>query len=698
MPKELVDTDIFLPKLEESEWIGGAGNKFCRKDFVLLEKPKQARLFIIADKHKYKKINSWMLENSFLKYRLFINEKQFGAGPFRPVIDTIPVLHSFDLTTLLNKGNNVLGCISRGAEKGFALFLEISFSDGKQFLIRSDNSWKIFDADQVYNHYTSSSDNNGEIGPGELAEHIDGTKYPDGWLKTDYNDINWEKAQTYGKCLEQYEIYDGVNYKLDKLKPQSVKKLGEGHFLVDFGQELIAGIKLGSSGFLGKVEIRLGEELYSNGRVRYKMRTGNHYQETWIFAKGNDFLENFSLHAFRYAEIIISEGSFDIDKIQAVTVGIPFSETDSIFKCSNEKLEQVWRFCKQTIKTSNLDVYMDCPSRERIAYEGDSYINMLSHFFVESNYPMARRSFEYQLMHPTWPCEWRQFVIPLAYEYLMHSGDLDTVDRYFDFMCNNCSFHNLIENGLVENFPMRIIIDWPACYRDNYEFGKNCAVPNAFAYYNLILLAKLAKLLNRTSGKIFSKLASQVKTAFNNLLYDDSVGLYRDNSESSHCSFHANMFALCFDLVPKDRIPNCIEFIAKKGMICSVYAAQFYLETLFKYDYDKLAVKLMTHNDQYSSWLGMIAQGATVTMEAWHPDHKPNLSFAHPWATAPANIIPRCLFGVEPLEPGWGKFSFAPKPGGLKNAKLTIPTPKGELTVAFKRKGNNYELFKKLKV
>ena len=151
------------------------------------------------------------------------------------------------------------------------------------------------------------------------------------------------------------------------------------------------------------------------------------------------------------------------------------------------------------------------------------------------------------------------------------------------------------------------------------------------------------------------------------------------------------MFALCFDLLPSERVLQCLNFIEKKGMICSVYAAQFYLETLFKYDRAETALKLMESDDIYSSWLGMMKQGATTTMEAWHPDHKPNLSWAHPWATAPANIIARCLFGLRPTVPGWKEFSFEPNPGGLDAGRLTIPTPRGKLTAGFKRTGNAYQ-------
>ena len=50
----------------------------------------------------------------------------------------------------------------------------------------------------------------------------------------------------------------------------------------------------------------------------------------------------------------------------------------------------------------------------------------------------------------------------------------------------------------------------------------------------------------------------------------------------------------------------------------------------------------------------MLRAGATATMEAWSTDEKPNLSWSHPWASAPASAVVWGLFGMRPAAPGWG--------------------------------------------
>ena len=313
---------------------------------------------------------------------------------------------------------------------------------------------------------------------------------------------------------------------------------------------------------------------------------------------------------------------------------------------------------------------------------------------MENNIALARRNLEYQINHPTWPCEWRLLTIPLFYEYLMHSGDYETVEKYYSRLVDECSFHHLLEDGLVPEFPLVMLIDWPRVFYAEYEMGSHCTVPNAYAYNALVKLAEIAKFLGKTADMDrYSALAAEMKIAFNEQLFDTEQGLYRDNINSNHCSFHATMFALCFDLVPEERVQHCLDFIIDQGMVCSLFAAQFYLEALCKHDRSDVAIKLITSTGT-NSWLKMIEDGATITTEIWDPtqnDYGYCCSWAHPWGASPANIISRYIFGLRPTKPGWKEFCFEPQPGNLEYGTLTISTPNGPHTASFTQKNGSCE-------
>ena len=134
------------------------------------------------------------------------------------------------------------------------------------------------------------------------------------------------------------------------------------------------------------------------------------------------------------------------------------------------------------------------------------------------------------------------------------------------------------------------------------------------------------------------------------------------------------------------------DFLETKGMACSVYGAQFLVEALFLAGRDEAALALL-RSDGKRSWRHMIETiGATMTLEAWDPSFKPNLDFNHPWGAAPANLIPRCLMGIEPLEPGFTRFRVQPRTADLAHAAVKVPTPRGPIELRITRSPHSAEL------
>ena len=82
------------------------------------------------------------------------------------------------------------------------------------------------------------------------------------------------------------------------------------------------------------------------------------------------------------------------------------------------------------------------------------------------------------------------------------------------------------------------------------------------------------------------------------------------------------------------------------------------------------------------SWLGMMGQGSTVTMEAWSLKAKPNQDWNHAWGTPPLNLIARYVLGVRPLKPGFAEYETKPRLGGLGRVEGTVPTPRGPVKVS----------------
>lgn len=304
---------------------------------------------------------------------------------------------------------------------------------------------------------------------------------------------------------------------------------------------------------------------------------------------------------------------------------------------------KVWDFCQYSVVATSFAGIMVDGDRERIPYEGDIYINMLGQLYgVDGDPELSRRSIRHVLKYPTWPTEWKQHAIMCVWEDWNFTKSTVLAAECYDLLKREkLMLERARPDGLLPSGESDIV-DWPIGERDGYDMKTPCnTVVNAFHYRNLREMADMAKALGKEDESLaFNTRAEKVMHRFNEVFYDSKSGLYVDGEGSIHVSLHANVAALDFGLVPMGRRGAVIEFIANRGMVCSPYFAQYYLEALCKHGRKDVALRLMTaHSDR--SWLGMIGQGATMTMEAWSLEAKPNQDWNHAWGTAPLNIIAR---------------------------------------------------------
>ncbi len=409
-----------------------------------------------------------------------------------------------------------------------------------------------------------------------------------------------------------------------------------------------------------------------------------------------------NITVFRYVEIEGAPVELGADNLKQIAVHTAFDDDASSFVSSDETLNAVWDLCKHTMKaTTAFGVYVD-GERERLPYEADAYINMLSHFAVDLNPEVARYTTEYLLAHPTWPTEWSSHMPMMAAQEYRATGDKALAARNYDALVEKLMMNKARDsNGLLR---ASAIVDWPAAERDGYNNGVADpdkkqqvgpminTVANAFYYQSLREMAFLARETGKTAAAAdkFENAARQVYASFNATFFDAERGIYIDGEGSDHASLHANMYALAFDLVPADRKAKVADFAQSRGMAASVYGAQYLLEAMYKAGRDDYALSLMTSREQ-RSWFNMIRGGSTMTWEAWDTKFKPNLTWNHAWGAAPANIIARYIVGVTPLSAGYESISIAPRPGTLTSFDAKIPTARGPVAVKFE-KGKNWEI------
>ncbi len=504
---------------------------------------------------------------------------------------------------------------------------------------------------------------------------------------------------------------------MTSLAPVKVEQRGDVTF-ADFGLDWFGNLQLTlpPNAPAAKMTVRFGEKLDADGAIDRKPLGSVSYLETTIqTAAGRTSYapiipiksgpqsaakaiklppEIGNITVFRYVEIEGAPVALGANNLRQIAVHTAFDDDASSFVSSDETLNAVWDLCKHTMKaTTAFGVYVD-GERERLPYEADAYINMLSHLAVDFNPEVARYTTEYLLAHPTWPTEWSLHMPMMAAQEYRATGDKALSARNYDALVAKLMMDKARADGLIR---ASAIVDWPAPERDGYNNGVADpdkkqqvgpminTVANAFYYHSLREMAFLARALGKTTdADEFDGKAARVYAAFNATFFDDKRGIYLDGEGSDHASLHANMFALAFDLVPAEHRETVADFAQSRGMAASVYGAQYLLEALYKAGRDDYALSLMTSREQ-RSWFNMIRGGSTMTWEAWDTKFKPNLTWNHAWGAAPANIIARYVVGVQPITPGYEQISIAPRPGTLTSFDAKIPTARGPVKVKFSK-------------
>jgi len=511
-------------------------------------------------------------------------------------------------------------------------------------------------------------------------------------------------------------------------------ELAPGVYFVDFVKDAFAQIELViDSASEGKAIVHLGEKIspdwridrnpggsirYCNYEVNLKPGLHNYRIELRHDPRNAPRYDNpgneppihmphhiGEVYPFRYCEI---ETSARVKEAVRTAIHYPFDDSASSFVCSDSTLNAVWELCKYSIKATSFCGYYVDGDRERIPYEADALINQIGHYCTDREYAMARRSVDYLIDHPTWPTEWILQTPLLAWRDYLYTGDKRLIESRYDDLVAKALISLRNEDGLISTVGkdlskvhqdvhyhgsdrLRDIVDWPRVggfgspgEDDGYQFRPYNTVVNAFHYYSLVMLEKIACALGKTAdARNFADLALQTRESLIRECYDDSDGAFFDGIGTDHKSLHATLFPLALGLAPD--LNAALEFIHSKGMVCSVYAAQLLLEGLYDNRDSEFALSLLTSH-QGRCWWAMLEEGSTISLEAWSKYYKGNLDWNHAWGAAPANIIPRKILGVEPLTPGFGTVRIDPQPGGLDFVEGTVPTPRGPVHVSCNRR------------
>jgi alpha-L-rhamnosidase len=610
---------------------------------------------------------------------------------------------SYDIKDLLNKGENAIGAIlgngfynapinwtqSYGSPR-FLGQVYITYTDGTQDLIISDQSWKASKSpiimDLVYG-----------------GEYYDARLEQPGWCSPGFDDSKWDKVALRqapgGKMTAQMSPADRV---MEKLAPVKIDSLGDGKFRVDFGQEI--------SGWLHLINIK-GE---TGRKIDIKYICESPVGDNYVILKGGgpeSYAARFTWFVFRQVEISNWPGELKPENLIAEAVYSDV-ETTGKFESSNllfNKINQIWR----RSQTDNMHggIASDCPHRERSPYTGDGQVacvTVMHNFDVRAFYTKWIRDIldaqnpetGYVPNGAPWQpgcgggVAWGAAINIMPWEFYQHYGDKEMLKNNFEGMKGYIRYMLTWTNSDGIMFSQAPDASKPNMWMNLGDWAPAFKLPPDDLVHTFYLwrcadiTSKTASVLGyKSEAKKYASLAEKTKKAFLNKFYDKEKGTFG--------AYGGNIFALKMGLPAdvKQRVTAALKSdIETNGghLDTGIFGTQFFFEVLAENGMQNLAFEAMNKKTKPSfGW--WIEQGATTTWEQWDGSGSHN----HPMFGGAIVWFYRDLAGMEtdPLRPGYRNIIVKPQPAGdVTFASYSNETPFGTAAVKWKKNPDNFKL------
>ena len=663
-------------------------------------------------------------------YEAYINGVKIGgAQVLSPTVsnyDKTVYYNSFDVTSLINKGQNSIGVtLGTGRFPGVRVNwnsgnktkhydkalpcllcqLEIEYSDGTIGKILSDQSWKATADGPI----RSNNEYDGEIYDSRMEQ--------EGWLDASFNDSAWSLAEKADAPLGKLIPQPNPNIEVqDFVKPVSISPLNGGRYILDMGQNMVGWLQVRASMSRGDtLKMRFAETLQENGEL---------YTENLRSAKARDFYiakdeqpftwhPLFVYHGFRFVEISGLSYEPSLEDFEGQVIYDKMATTGH-FECSDPVINQVYKNAFWGIRGNYRGMPTDCPQRdERMGWLGDRATGCYGESWIFDNHALyskwlddiaTEQNEEGQLpsvapnfwtVRPdnmTWP----GLFIDAARMLYLRFGDEEVIKKHYPAMKKWLAYmrDRYLVDGIMtkDNYG-----DWcmpPESLemihsQDPTRITAPAVIATPYYVHYCQVMTELAPVAGHPEDvDYFESERKASSDAFNRTYYNKEGGYYDNNTVT------ANLLALWFGLVPKEEQQRVFASLVDKtenefgGHVSSgVIGIQVLMRTLTEFGRPDLALKIAS-DDTYPSWGYMAARGATTIWELWNGDTADPAMNSGNHVMLLGDLITweyEYLAGIRPLKPGFAEIELRPYSiSGLEYVDCSYDSVRGRISSSWK--------------
>lgn len=645
-------------------------------------------------------------------YRASVNGRFLGHGPCVAGAGYYRV-DEYDLAGQLEPGTNLIAVEVAGYNNNnYYLLNQPSFfqaeitADGKVVAATASGSWnKGFTPFEgaVLEQRIQDAPKLSFQRPHRELYNLDGPDY-DAW-KSDLSAGNFKPAkleETDSKAL----IVRRVKY-----PDYSIRRYTEAL------PENIYKFECNSTGFIGaKLVVRQPskviyhwDELLTEGKIKRRMSFDGRMEYT--LQPGTYELESFEPYTLQYLQIEVAEGDCEVQDVY-IRQYVNGDVSRAAFDCDNESINRVYRAAVETFKQNALDIFMDCPSRERAGWLCDSYFTARVAFDLSGNHLIETNFLENYLLPEKFPnipagmlpmCypsdhvngnfipNWAMWFVVELEEYLARSADKAMIEALEPRVDALLDYFKRYENedGLLEGLEKWVFVEWSKAN----EFVQDVNYPTNMLYAEMLDVAgdlyERPALKTQAAGlrEVIRRQSFDGQFFIDNALRVEGRLVPQKANRTETCQY----YAFFFDIATPESHPDLWQTLLtgfgphrmEQGLYPEIYPANAFigtylrLEILSRYGHARQLV-----GESADQYLYMAERTGTL----WE-NLTSHASCNHGFASHVAHVFYRDLLGLNRLDAPGRRLNVVFNDCDLKRCSGTIPVGDEQISLSWEKKG-----------
>lgn len=256
-----------------------------------------------------------------------------------------------------------------------------------------------------------------------------------------------------------------------------------------------------------------------------------------------------------------------IKNIELISVAFPKNLITHTFHNPDTDIEQIYYAAVETFRDNAVDIYMDCPSRERAGWLCDSFFMgrterlLTGHSEIEraflKNYirfknngalpdGMIPMCYPSEILFGEYIPNWAMWFIIHLYDYYTHSKDTTLINEARNIIYGILNFFKKFENelGLLENLDGWVFVEWSKA--NSFTDGVNFPTNMVYAEVKRLVGALYGDEKLSKEGLELKKTISILSLSKNGFFCDNALRqdgkLVITNESSEVCQYYAFFF------------------------------------------------------------------------------------------------------------------------------------------------------------